>query len=83
MPLLQVRNMPDDLYDVLSATAERERRSVAQETIVLLRSSLMRPISQQERVQAIFREVNESPPTPLRDDPYPDPVALIREDRDR
>jgi len=40
MPLLQVRDMPEDLYEKLSYVAEKENRSIAQETIVLLRKAL-------------------------------------------
>jgi hypothetical protein len=32
MPLLQVRNVPEDLYDALSKVAAAENRSIAQET---------------------------------------------------
>lgn len=40
MALLQVRDMPDDLYETLSRVAAAENRSIAQQTIVLLKKSL-------------------------------------------
>ena len=40
MPLLQVRDIPEDLYEKLAKVAQMENRSIAQETIVLLRSAL-------------------------------------------
>ena len=36
MPLLQVRDIPEDLYEKLAKVAQMENRSIAQETIVLL-----------------------------------------------
>ena len=40
MPLLQVRDVPEDLYERLSRVAEQDNRSITQETIVLLREAL-------------------------------------------
>ena len=40
MPALQVRELPDDLYEQLKESARRERRSLAQQTTVLLRRGL-------------------------------------------
>jgi plasmid stability protein len=82
MSLLQVRNMPTDLYSALSIKAERERRSVAQETIVLLREALKTPANHQERLATIFRTVNANPPQKLGHETDLDPVDLVRQDRD-
>ena len=40
MPLLQVRDIPEDLYKKLADVAEQDNRSIAQETIVLLKEAL-------------------------------------------
>jgi plasmid stability protein len=40
---LNVKNLPDALYDRLKARAKRERRSVAQEVAVLLATALEAP----------------------------------------
>ena len=40
MATLNVKNLPDALYRKLKARAKRERRSVAQEVIVLLTQAL-------------------------------------------
>jgi len=40
MPALQVRDMPDELYERLKARAAAERRSIAQQTVVCLEESL-------------------------------------------
>lgn len=37
MPTLQVRDLPEDIYVQLHYLAEKEHRSLAQETIVLLK----------------------------------------------
>lgn len=42
MPALQVREFPEDLYDRLRASAERGRRSIAQQTIVAVEQMLAR-----------------------------------------
>jgi antitoxin VapB len=40
MPTLVLRNVPDDLYERLKATAVAHRRSMTQEAIVSLRTAL-------------------------------------------
>ena len=40
MPSLQVRDLPKPIYDKLKALAERERRSMAQQVVVLLEQAL-------------------------------------------
>lgn len=40
MSLLQVRDIPEDLYENLAKVAKKENRSIAQETVVLLRKAL-------------------------------------------
>ena len=81
MPLLQVRDIPEDLYETLSRVAEAENRSISQETIVLLRKALKlnsELIARRKKVLDEIRELN------IQDsDEYPDPADLIREDRDR
>ncbi|HEX2463705.1 MAG TPA: hypothetical protein VHR17_03705 [Thermoanaerobaculia bacterium] len=43
MATLNVKNLPDGIYRKLQARAKRERRSVAQEVIFLLREALDTP----------------------------------------
>jgi len=81
MPLLQVRDIPEDLYDRLSRVARAENRSIAQETIVLLREALNlkeeRMAKRRDLLAAIDGQVAEGA------DSFPDPVSLVREDRER
>lgn len=81
MPLLQVRDLPEDLYESLTRVAHSENRSIAQETIVLLRSALGQREERKARRAKILKEIDalEVPDT----GDSPDPALLIREDRDR
>jgi hypothetical protein len=82
MPLLQVRNCPEDLYQALARTAAAERRSIAQETVVLLEESLRNRVeaNQARRRAAIKALLADEETHALM---TLDPVALIREDRER
>ena len=40
MPLLQVRDCPEELYTILTVSAKRENRSIAQQTVFLLKNTL-------------------------------------------
>jgi plasmid stability protein len=81
MPILQVRDLPADLYHTLSSLAKYEHRSLAQETIVVLRKGLEITTSYKERRQAALQRIKamhiKLPPD------APEPVDLIRADRDR
>jgi plasmid stability protein len=79
MPALQVRNMPDDLYQALSAQAHADRRSLAQETIVLLTKALQ--TSGESKRQEIYDRIDARGARQRPD--VPSPEDLVREDRDR
>jgi len=81
MPLLQVRDCPEDIYKKIAIVAKQQKRTVAQQIVVLLEKSLGQDQSNMERrkqlldkikARHIAEEVKEI-----------DEVALIREDRDR
>lgn len=81
MPLLQVRDIPEDLYDTLSKVATAENRSIAQETVVLLKKALN---FQQERLSRRKQVLEEIKALKHQNtDSFPNPADLIREDRDR
>ncbi|MBF0405842.1 MAG: hypothetical protein HQM10_00695 [Candidatus Riflebacteria bacterium] len=40
MPLIQVKNCPEDIYIKISAVAKKNNRTIAQQIIVLLENSL-------------------------------------------
>jgi plasmid stability protein len=81
MPLLQVRDIPEDLYDKLSRVAEADNRSIAQETIVLLKKALNYKEGRIARRKRILEEIKNNRIENV--DSFPDPADLIREDRDR
>lgn len=81
MPLLQVRDMPEDLYKKLAEIAEEDNRSIAQETIALLKKALSYTKSKQARRKRILNKIYNNPIPNI--DTFPAPAALIREDRER
>ncbi len=80
MPTLQVRDLPEDIYIQLNYLAEKEHRSLAQETIVLLKEGISNKINNKERRKKILAKMLE---LNIEGKKFPDPVALIREDRER
>ncbi len=81
MPLLQVRNCPEELYREIAKVARREHRSIAQQVVVLLQSSLQVDIENcDRRVRLLDRVLSQSIPEAARS---VDIVTMIREDRDR
>ena len=81
MPLLQVRDFPADVYEEIAFEARRQGRTIAQQTIALIKSGLGEEVSNRERrALAIERALTRSVPAEAR---ATDHVALIREDRNR
>ena len=84
MPLLQVRDFPEELYASLKDVAKRDNRSVAQETIVLLRESLdCDEVNRIKRKKTLQKLDELHRKYPIDRSKMLDPVQLIREDRDR
>jgi antitoxin FitA len=79
MPSLQIRDVPDDVYRALARRAEREGRSLAQQALHELRK--MPELVARERRRAVLEELRRRAPDPRLEN-APDPVKLIREDRD-
>ena len=81
MPLLQVRDFPEDIYEEITFEAKRQNRTIAQQTIVLIKKGLDEEISNKERIRQVLERVNS------RDIPDSvkaiDHVKWIREDRAR
>ena len=81
MPLLQVRDFPEDIYKKISIAARRQNRTIAQQVIVLLENSLGQQQSNIERRKQVLEKVKlYSVPEAAQ---KIDTVALIREDRNR
>ena len=80
MPTLQVRDLPEDVYIKLNMIANKENRSIAQQTIMLLKEGLGLHSNNKLRRKALLDKLSKKK--------YPetdniDVVKLIREDRDR
>jgi hypothetical protein len=80
MPLIQVRDVPEHIYRRLVEQAGRERRSLAQQVVTVLARGLEVEQSPKARRKLILDEIRARGPIGLD---LPDPVRLIREDRER
>jgi plasmid stability protein len=78
MGSLQIRELPQDVYEALSARARRDRRSLAQQAVVELRRASGHD-ARIQAVEALRRELAGGAPRRLSRAPE----ALVREDRGR
>jgi hypothetical protein len=81
MPLLQVRDFPEDVYDEISMVARKEHRTIAQQALVLIQKGLGKEETNKERRMRLIEKCNArviSDEIKAIDD-----AALIREDRGR
>ena len=81
MPLLQVRECPEDIYRKISHVAKNENRTIAQQVVVLLEKGLGQQESNIERRKRLMEKLQNRQISP--DIKVIDSVSLIREDRDR
>lgn len=97
MPALQIRDLPQGLYDELRLRAEREHRSLAQQATVAIEQHLRlvppteqpaRPLTEEEerrvriaKRKAIFSRIDAMPKVEIPDD-FPDIVEIIHEGRE-
>jgi plasmid stability protein len=81
MPTLQVRNLPDHIYRKIVERAKAKRSSITSETIYLLQRSLEMDENKRERRLALVKAMEEKQSADVKN--LPDPVDLIRSDRDR
>jgi len=81
MPLLQVRECPEDIYKKISLVAKRQNRTIAQQIIVLLEKGLGQDQSNIERRKQLLNKIEKRI---ISEEAIKiDAVALIREDRER
>jgi len=83
MPSLQVRDLPEHLYQEIVQLAEADRRSITQETIVLLEKALNIEKENKKRRQQLLKKIQEETSQENKDEEILDPVKLVREDRER
>jgi hypothetical protein len=58
MPLLQVHDFPDDIYEEITYVAHQQDRTIAQEVIVLIKKGLEEEITNRERVEQVLERIN-------------------------
>jgi plasmid stability protein len=80
MPILHVRNVPEDLYERIQRRAQLQRRSISAEVLILLRDALEMNERPQARILADIRRRRFYRPA---DAGAPESVELLREDRER
>ena len=80
MASLQVRKLPDSLYQKLVAVAKREHRSVPQQTIVLLAEALNVSLVAKENRKQVLATIKRDAKR-LKKFDVSDPADLIRQDR--
>jgi plasmid stability protein len=81
MASLQIRELPDDVYEALARRARAEGRSLAQQAVVELKRLPGRDARERRRetVERLLGKLDASRGRDLQ----PTPEALIREDRER
>jgi hypothetical protein len=79
MPTIQVRDVPQDVYDALVESARLERRSLAQQVVVTLERGLHPGVDNRARRHALLERMRQRGPISTKYD-Y---VSAIREDRNR
>jgi antitoxin FitA len=80
MTTLQVRDLPEEVYNQLNYLAKKEHRSLAQETIVLLKEGIEVKLGKRNRRKKLLEDFEG---LKINDSKVRDQVALIREDRER
>ena len=80
MASLQIRKLPEPLYQKLKAVAKREHRSVPQQTIVLLTEALDVSLAVKENRQQVLASIKRDAKR-LKKFDVSDPADLIRQDR--
>jgi hypothetical protein len=56
MPLLQVNDFPQELYEKISTAAEKEDRTIAQQTIFLIQESFNQEKANKERRRMLIEK---------------------------
>lgn len=81
MPLLQVRDCPEDIYKKVTLAAKRKNRTIGQQIIALLEKGLGQEQPNIERRKQVLERIKAR--KIAEEIKRIDAVVLIREDRDR
>jgi hypothetical protein len=77
MPILHVRNVPDDLYAHIRRQAQEQNRSISAQVIYLLERAVLESPQAQRQVLENIRRRRSTLPV------QPDSLSLLRQDRQR
>ena len=84
MPLLQVRDCPENIYTQLAYIAKKEHRTIAQQTLVFVEKAMGEAAaieaSREQRKKLMAKILSAPIPKAAK---LLDPAALVRKDRDR
>ena len=80
MPILQVHDLPDEIYSQIYLLAQKEHRTIGQQTILMLQDSIDKRIGNKSKRQLVFKKMED---LNIEVDQLPNPVVLLREDRER
>ena len=80
MPSLQVRDLPEGIYQALKRAAQAEHRSLSQQAIVALARGLDLGVDHRKRRANLLRQWDQEP---LGQWAHVDVTAWVRSDRDR
>jgi plasmid stability protein len=82
MATLQVRDLPEQIYEKLKKEANKKHRSLAQQAVITLAKGLETSHNPKERRSLFWDNLNRDRQS---DKKYKlsDPVKIIREDRER
>ena len=82
MAILQIRDIPEQIYEKLKSEAKKKHRSLAQQAVITLTKGLDTPSNPKERrsllIDSLKLDNQEKKSYKLSD-----PVKIIREDRER
>ena len=82
MPSLQVRELPENIYNLLQEKAKKSHRSLAGEAIVTLARGLRTSVSPKNRRTQLLKIIHKNPCIDKKILSV-NPADLIREDRNR
>lgn len=80
MPILQVHDLPDEIYSQIYLLAQKEHRTIGQQTILILQDSIDKRIGNKSKKQLVLKKMED---LNIEADQLPNPVVLLREDRER
>jgi plasmid stability protein len=83
MATLEVKRVPNDIYEALRIRADANRRSIAAEEVSMLEQNIPTEEELKRRREAYDRLAELRAQPPMGPGPFPSAEEMIREDRER